>query len=203
MSRQHTAFWHTCSHNRKTNSQHSFHTFTSSFLWIRKKGWKYLCREKLYLLALSINNRPFSPHFISEWENQWRGNEEEGPSCRLGHYFRTLLGVRHSAIFCPWNIFLFQVWWWRWYYFLNITMELTPTRSFFISRSLKCDRIRVHKHFMMSLIIRYVVSVIYYEPYIYGDPKPSVWFRDNVSSIYYRLHCYLAIYNLYGRNHSW
>ena len=61
-------------------------------------------------------------------------------------------------------------------------MELTPTRSFFISRSLKCDRIRVHKHFMMSLIIRYVVSVIYYEPYIYGDPKPSVWFRDNVSS---------------------
>jgi len=49
--------------------------------------------------------------------------------------------------------------------------------SFF--KSLKCDRIRVHKHFMMSLIIRYVVSVIYYEPYIYGDPKPSVWFRDN------------------------
>ena len=32
---------------------------------------------------------------------------------------------------------------------------------------------------MMSLIIRYVVSVIYYEPYIYGDHNPSVWFRDN------------------------
>ena len=48
-------------------------------------------------------------------------------------------------------------------------------------RSLKCDRLRVHKNFMVSLIIRYVVSVIYYEPYIYGDPKAYVWYRGYVS----------------------
>ena len=34
---------------------------------------------------------------------------------------------------------------------------------------------------MVSLIIRYVVSVIYYEPYIYGDPKAYVWYRGYVS----------------------
>lgn len=31
---------------------------------------------------------------------------------------------------------------------------------------------------MMSLVIRYVVSVIYYEPYIYGGPDRKIWFRD-------------------------
>ncbi len=46
---------------------------------------------------------------------------------------------------------------------------------------MKCDRLRVHKNFMVSLIIRYVVSVIYYEPYIYGDPKAYVWYRGYVS----------------------
>ena len=40
---------------------------------------------------------------------------------------------------------------------------------------------------MMALIIRYVVSVIYYEPYIYGDPDRIIWFRDigQVSAITY------------------
>ena len=45
-------------------------------------------------------------------------------------------------------------------------------------RSLKCDRLRVHKNFMMSLVIRYLVSVIYYEPYIYGEENPQVWFKE-------------------------
>ena len=45
-------------------------------------------------------------------------------------------------------------------------------------RSLDCDRLRVHKNFMMALIIRYIVSVVYYEPYIYGDPDRIIWFRD-------------------------
>lgn len=48
--------------------------------------------------------------------------------------------------------------------------------SFF--KSLECDRLKVHKNFMLALVIRYVVSVIYYEPYIYGNPSPDVWFRD-------------------------
>ena len=38
---------------------------------------------------------------------------------------------------------------------------------------------------MVSLIIRYVVSVIYYEPYIYGDPKAYVWYRGYVSFFNY------------------
>lgn len=45
-------------------------------------------------------------------------------------------------------------------------------------RSLKCDRLRVHKNFMLSLVIRYLVSVVYYEPYIYGQENPSVWFKE-------------------------
>ena len=66
-------------------------------------------------------------------------------------------------------------------------------------RSLKCDRLRVHKNFMVSLIIRYVVSVIYYEPYIYGDPKAYVWYRGYVSffltmdTIYYLIKENLSI----------
>ncbi len=48
----------------------------------------------------------------------------------------------------------------------------------FFGRSLKCDRQRVHKNFMVSLVIRYVVSVVWYEPYIYGQEQPSVWFKS-------------------------
>jgi len=43
---------------------------------------------------------------------------------------------------------------------------------------LKCDRLRVHKNFMLSLVIRYLVSVVYYEPYIYGQENPQVWFKE-------------------------
>ena len=52
---------------------------------------------------------------------------------------------------------------------------------------------------MVSLIIRYVVSVIYYEPYIYGDPKAYVWYRGYVSffltmdTIYYLIKENLSI----------
>jgi len=58
--------------------------------------------------------------------------------------------------------------------------------DFSISRSLKCDRLKVHKNFMLALMIRYVVSIVYYEPYIYGKQQPHVWFRDGgtVSSLY-------------------
>ncbi len=45
-------------------------------------------------------------------------------------------------------------------------------------RSLKCDRLRVHKNFMLSLVIRYLVSLIYYEPYIYNPDAKYVWYRD-------------------------
>ena len=45
-------------------------------------------------------------------------------------------------------------------------------------RSLKCDRLRVHKNFMLSLVIRYLVSVVYYEPYIYGQENPQVWYKE-------------------------
>ena len=31
---------------------------------------------------------------------------------------------------------------------------------------------------MISLVIRYVVSVVWYEPFIYGQEQPSVWFKD-------------------------
>ena len=55
---------------------------------------------------------------------------------------------------------------------------MTTMTCLFHFRSLNCDRLRVHKNFMMALIIRYVVSVIYYEPYIYGDPDRIIWFRD-------------------------
>jgi len=52
---------------------------------------------------------------------------------------------------------------------------------FFIAarRSLKCDRLRVHKNFMLSLVIRYVVSIVWYEPYIYGgvEEPDTVWFK--------------------------
>ena len=49
---------------------------------------------------------------------------------------------------------------------------------FFGFRSLKCDRLKIHKNFMMSLIIRYSVSAVYYEPYIYGsNPQKPIWFR--------------------------
>ena len=44
-------------------------------------------------------------------------------------------------------------------------------------RSLKCDRLRVHKNFMLSLVIRYVVSVVWYAPFIKGTDNPEVWFK--------------------------
>ncbi|TRY63693.1 hypothetical protein TCAL_00396 [Tigriopus californicus] len=47
--------------------------------------------------------------------------------------------------------------------------------SFF--KSLKCDRLQVHKNFMLSLVIRYVVSLVYYEPYIYGNEDPYIWYH--------------------------
>ena len=32
---------------------------------------------------------------------------------------------------------------------------------------------------MIALVIRYIVSVIYYEPYIYGsNPEKPIWFRQ-------------------------
>lgn len=58
--------------------------------------------------------------------------------------------------------------------FLNAINETPPL--FF--RSLKCDRLRVHRNFMLALIIRYIVSCIYYEPFIYGESEPKVWFKD-------------------------
>ena len=52
-------------------------------------------------------------------------------------------------------------------------------------RSLYCDRLTVHKNFMVALIIRYTVSVIYYEPYIYGDQQPkNVWFKQFGSEVW-------------------
>ena len=58
----------------------------------------------------------------------------------------------------------------------NILFRSHRSSSFF--RSLKCDRLRVHKNFMMALVIRYTVSVMYYEPYIYGSHSESpIWFR--------------------------
>ena len=55
-------------------------------------------------------------------------------------------------------------------------------------RSLYCDRLTVHKNFMVALIIRYTVSVIYYEPYIYGDQQPkNVWFKEFGSEVWLSL----------------
>ena len=51
-------------------------------------------------------------------------------------------------------------------------------QCFYFYRSLSCDRLKVHKNFMLALMIRYAVSVIYYEPYIYGKSSPVVWFRN-------------------------
>ena len=55
-----------------------------------------------------------------------------------------------------------------------------PMMNYFFNfyRSLSCDRLKVHKNFMLALMIRYAVSVIYYEPYIYGKSSPVVWFRN-------------------------
>ena len=41
---------------------------------------------------------------------------------------------------------------------------------------------------MVALIIRYTVSVIYYEPYIYGDQQPkNVWFKEFGSEVWLSL----------------
>lgn len=40
---------------------------------------------------------------------------------------------------------------------------------------------------MLALMIRYAVSVIYYEPYIYGKPVPDVWFR-NIGQVRMKFH---------------
>ena len=40
---------------------------------------------------------------------------------------------------------------------------------------------------MLALMIRYAVSVIYYEPYIYGKPVPDVWFR-NIGQVRTKFH---------------
>ena len=51
-------------------------------------------------------------------------------------------------------------------------------------RSLKCDRLRLHKNFMLSLVIRYTVSVIYYEPYIYGNNQEKhIWYKDEYTYV--------------------
>lgn len=75
------------------------------------------------------------------------------------------------APFCTWNFCIFQV-------SFKIEFKILMNNFFCHFRSLKCDRLRVHKNFMVSLIIRYTVSVIYYEPYIYGNPQRKIWFRD-------------------------
>lgn len=60
----------------------------------------------------------------------------------------------------------------------SMVLLLIALGIFTFFRSLNCDRLKVHKNFMLALMIRYAVSVIYYEPYIYGKPVPDVWFRN-------------------------
>ena len=50
-------------------------------------------------------------------------------------------------------------------------------------RSLQCDRLRVHRHFMSSLVIFYLVSIVYYEPYIHASTEPlQPWYKTQVGT---------------------
>ncbi|XP_023329932.1 corticotropin-releasing factor receptor 2 [Eurytemora carolleeae] len=52
---------------------------------------------------------------------------------------------------------------------------------FFKYRSLQCDRLRIHRNFMTSLVIFYLITIIYYEPYIHsqppGEPNLQPWYK--------------------------
>ena len=58
----------------------------------------------------------------------------------------------------------------------HVIIVIIPSPSI-SSRSLKCDRLRVHKNFMLSLVIRYIISIVYYEPYIYGNEDAKPWYH--------------------------
>lgn len=47
---------------------------------------------------------------------------------------------------------------------------------------------------MISLVIRYLVSVVYYEPFIYGQDDPQVWYKDSVDSVVCKLILVLLLY---------
>ena len=48
-----------------------------------------------------------------------------------------------------------------------------------IFRSLQCDRLRIHKNFMVSLVLLYLTTILYFEPYIHdsGGTEPA-WYKS-------------------------
>ena len=51
---------------------------------------------------------------------------------------------------------------------------MSNSEKFF--RSLQCDRLRVHKHFMVSLVLLYLTTIIYFEPYTHHSS--FIWYKS-------------------------
>ena len=46
-------------------------------------------------------------------------------------------------------------------------------------RSLQCDRLRIHKNFMFSLVLLYLTTILYFEPYIHdNEGADPAWYKS-------------------------
>ena len=53
-----------------------------------------------------------------------------------------------------------------------------------VSRSLQCDRLRIHRNFMVSLVLLYLTTIVYFLPYIQDDPQVrSRGERENLKNV--------------------
>jgi len=74
---------------------------------------------------------------------------------------------------------------------LNVYLSLLSLGTLLLSlaifsfKALQCDRLRIHKNFMVSLVFLYIVTVAYFEPYIYESenekfsPRKIPWYNSN------------------------
>jgi len=62
---------------------------------------------------------------------------------------------------------------------LNVYLSLLSLCSLLLAllifslKSLQCDRLRIHRNFMVSLVLLYLNTIVYFQPYIQDDPQIS------------------------------
>ena len=62
----------------------------------------------------------------------------------------------------------------HWKHFVLFGLQISYSEIFF--RSLQCDRLRVHKNFMVSLVLLYLTTIIYFEPYTHHSG--FIWYKS-------------------------
>ena len=85
------------------------------------------------------------------------------------------------ASMCIYQLCLWEPCYCHWSYshssmFIFHVKQIDKCFHMFYLRALQCDRIRIHKNFMVSLVCLCVLTVAYFEPYIHNNDADLVRF---------------------------